>query len=144
MNVRMFSIDGGHTGDIVYHDLTLLNCVLRDGGLLFMDDFSHSYWPGVQDGVGRFFNLHPAHRLVPLALIANKLIITTASHYANYRKALMEALQAIGIKNFGQHMTKHLLHDSPILVFDRKAMTHEQKTALRKRWYQLWGEAMGA
>ena len=32
--VRLFSIDGGHTADIVHHDLSLLNCLLVDGGLL--------------------------------------------------------------------------------------------------------------
>jgi hypothetical protein len=133
--VRLFSIDGGHTPEVVYHDLTLLNCVLLDGGLLFMDDYTHSYWAGVQDGVGRFFHLHPNHRLVPVAVVANKLIITTESHHRVYREALITEFRRIGARHVGIHEMKQRLFGWPIVVWDH-APSPDQKT-LTERWATL-------
>jgi len=85
--VRMFSIDGGHTSDITLHDLRLAETVVVDGGIVIVDDILNEHWLGVISGVARF--LLSEHSLVPFALGANKLMLTTSeSHAAGYRRHL--------------------------------------------------------
>lgn len=81
---RFLSVDGGHNHDIVYSDLKFAECQLADGGIASMDDYSHAYWPGVHEGVVRYFNDHPESRLAPFLLAHNKLYITTKTHHARW------------------------------------------------------------
>jgi hypothetical protein len=70
---RFLSIDGGHSRDTVYSDLTFAECQLADGGIASMDDYSHAYWPGVHEGITTYFNHHPDSRLAPFLLAHNKV-----------------------------------------------------------------------
>ena len=81
-----------------------------------MDDYSHPYWPGVHDGVARFFYLNQKHRLAPVALIRNKLIITTTSHHAIYRELLATTMASM--PRLEMEVPKQTLFDWPIVVME--------------------------
>jgi hypothetical protein len=89
---RLFSVDGGHELTPVLSDLRLVSEVLTDGGVICMDDFFNSGTPGVIEGGFRFFYEHNKGRLAPFLYAANKLYITTKSHYSFYYKATKELL----------------------------------------------------
>ncbi|KAG2486225.1 hypothetical protein HYH03_015050 [Edaphochlamys debaryana] len=89
MGIRFFSIDGGHTKEIVMNDLVFAEHALVEGGIVAADDYSNLYWPGVVDGVGAYFERNAATtRLAPFLLHNNKLYITTKSHHDLYLEAV--------------------------------------------------------
>lgn len=79
---RMFSVDGGHSLDTTLHDLMVATCVLRDGGIVILDDVSHPDWIGVTEALVHFS--HAQSRLVPFLMGFNKVWFTTASHVELY------------------------------------------------------------
>lgn len=83
--VRLMSVDGGHYVDAVMHDMKMAEGLLVDGGLVIVDDFPNMLqWPGVHDGVSRYFHTTKNSRLAPFFVIGNKLFITTTSHHQHY------------------------------------------------------------
>ena len=87
---RALSIDGGHTEDIVRHDLRLAEAVLTEDGVAVLDDFFNQSWPGVAAGAARYF-LDPAAKLRPFAISPNKLYLAPPARHGFYRRALMRA-----------------------------------------------------
>ena len=79
---RLFSVDGGHTAEITFHDLQLASSVLCKGGLVILDDFFNEAWPGVSEGCMRFMLAHPG-ALVPVAIFGNKFVFTNDVAFAN-------------------------------------------------------------
>ncbi len=67
---RLFSIDGGHTAEITAHDLTTAEGALGEGGIVILDDCFNEAWPGVSDGVHRYFS--QPRTIVPFAIGAGK------------------------------------------------------------------------
>jgi len=53
VNCRFFHIDGGHRP--VYTDLMTADRALLEEGVVAVDDVFNSNWPGVGEGVYRFF-----------------------------------------------------------------------------------------
>jgi hypothetical protein len=84
---RLFSVDGGHTEECAYNDLSLAEAVLAENGVIILDDFSNHHWPSVAAGAARFF-LDGATRARPFATSPNKMYIALPDHHAEYRKAL--------------------------------------------------------
>jgi hypothetical protein len=68
--LRMISIDGGHAADITAHDLATSEGALIEGGIIILDDCFNEMWPGVVDGVHRYFSQPRA--IVPFGVGANK------------------------------------------------------------------------
>jgi hypothetical protein len=68
-----FHIDGGHSSDETYHDLSLAAAVSIAGGIVAVDDYFNPSFPGVSEGTVRYLLDHPG-ALVPLAIGANKVI----------------------------------------------------------------------
>lgn len=95
---RFISIDGGHTREVVYHDLELASAVLADGGIIALDDAFNHTTPGVIEGITEFFFRNkPA--LAPFAHCYNKLFVTTPAHHSQYLQqtlALTEAITWLG------------------------------------------------
>ena len=79
---RLFSVDGGHTAEITFHDLQLASGVLCQGGLVILDDFFNEAWPGVSEGCMRFMLAHPG-ALVPVAIFGNKFVFTNDVAFAS-------------------------------------------------------------
>lgn len=84
--VRFFSIDGGHTSEIVLSDMRLAEKVLVAGGVVIADDVFNEQWPGVVQGT--FEYLTTGGKLVPFAVGFNKTFFTTAESAAQYRQVL--------------------------------------------------------
>ncbi|MDZ7685331.1 MAG: class I SAM-dependent methyltransferase [Gammaproteobacteria bacterium] len=51
---RFIHVDGGHSAQQAYFDLTLCSRYLAEGGVIAMDDYHHEKWPGVTEGTDRF------------------------------------------------------------------------------------------
>ena len=49
--LRLISIDGGHTAEITSHDLYVSEGALAQGGVIILDDCFNDTWPGVVEGV---------------------------------------------------------------------------------------------
>jgi SAM-dependent methyltransferase len=80
---RFISIDGGHTRELVYHDLAVAAEVLMPGGVIALDDAFNHTTPGVIEGITEyFFRNTPA--LAPFAHCYNKLFVTTPDCHARY------------------------------------------------------------
>lgn len=86
--MRIISVDGGHTADVVEHDLSLARDTLAAGGVIVLDDYFQEHLPGVSEGTNRFFIGGGARDLVPFAIGANKVLIAQSSHADTYRRAL--------------------------------------------------------
>lgn len=84
--IRLFSIDGGHTADVVLRDLRTAEGSLADGGIVILDDVFNEAWPGV--AVGTLQYLDRDGTLVPFAIGFNKTYLTNAAHTSAYRGAL--------------------------------------------------------
>jgi len=90
---RLFSVDGGHEAETVFHDLVIAAGALCAGGVILLDDFFNEGWPGVADGTCRFFASQKFPDFVPFAVAQNKVLIGARAYAENYRKALMSALK---------------------------------------------------
>lgn len=90
---RLFSVDGGHEAETVFHDLEVAAGALRQGGIILLDDFFNEGWPGVADGTCRFFASQRFPDLVPFAIAQNKVLIGECAYAENYRKALTSAFK---------------------------------------------------
>eukprot|EP00775_Hariotina_reticulata_P008762 gene8762-8941_t len=80
---RLISVDGGHTFEITLHDLMVASCLVRDGGLVVLDDFPNPTWIGVAEALMHFGNAQD--RLIPFLHGYNKVWFATASHVQIYR-----------------------------------------------------------
>lgn len=90
---RLFSVDGGHEAETVFHDLEVAAEALCHGGVILLDDFFNEGWPGVADGTCRFFASQRFPDFVPFAIAQNKVLIGECAYAENYRKALMSAFK---------------------------------------------------
>eukprot|EP00823_Brevimastigomonas_motovehiculus_P003666 TRINITY_DN2277_c0_g1_i1.p1 TRINITY_DN2277_c0_g1~~TRINITY_DN2277_c0_g1_i1.p1 ORF type:complete len:351 (-),score=81.08 TRINITY_DN2277_c0_g1_i1:271-1323(-) len=123
---RMFSVDGGHTASITLNDLSLIGCVLKDGGVIVLDDFTNLQWLGVQEGAYEY--MLRQSRVVPFALGSNKLLFTTISHQQLY----FEALCGKGIEGCA-HGPSQIMHGYKICDCQEKptAITASLKAILK-------------
>jgi Methyltransferase domain len=85
-DVRLFSIDGGHTEEIVFADLNLAEAALADGGVVIADDVFNQMWPGVVVGTLRY--LRSGDGLAPFAIGFNKVFLAQPAYVELYRHAL--------------------------------------------------------
>jgi hypothetical protein len=90
---RWFSVDGGHTVGHAINDIQIAERLTASGGIVVVDDYTNSDWPGVNEGVARHFILGNP-RFVPLICGFNKLYLTTLSHHGRYYDAMRDALKA--------------------------------------------------
>ena len=84
---RFMSIDGGHNAATVQNDLGLAERTLRAGGVAALDDILSHHWTGVLTGLVRYFAA--GGTLVPLALLPNKLLLSTDSAAAGRCRAFL-------------------------------------------------------
>jgi hypothetical protein len=103
---RLISIDGGHTAEITEHDLATAEGALAEGGIVILDDCFNEMWPGVTDGVHRYFSQQRA--IVPFGIGANKTFFCHrkfAQRYAEVlrridKKAVEQSLLGSGVVYF--------------------------------------------
>lgn len=70
---RIFSVDGGHTAECTYNDLTLAADATQPGSLVILDDYFNPFWPAVSEGAVQFLTEHK-DELQPVYIGANKFI----------------------------------------------------------------------
>jgi hypothetical protein len=92
--VRFLSIDGGHTRELVLHDLEAAAPLLEPGGIMALDDAFSNTTPGVNEGIMEFFFRHRPE-LAPFATCYNKLFVTTPDHHSRYLRETVKFLDQV-------------------------------------------------
>lgn len=121
---RLFSIDGGHTAEIAYNDLSLACQTLSDGGLIILDDFFHEAWPGVAEGACRYVFEHD-NSLFPVVIAGNKYIFT------NNERAAKTYIDRLDRRHKGYYPKRSRAFGKEVLILSpirsiRMAMTQTQ------------------
>lgn len=111
--IRLFSIDGGHTAEITYNDLSLASQTLSDGGLIILDDFFHEAWPGVAEGTCRYMR-ECGDELFPVVIAGNKYIFTNNERAAKIYMDLLDKPQKGHYPKRSQVFGKEVLILRPI------------------------------
>ncbi|MDR5855254.1 class I SAM-dependent methyltransferase [Caballeronia sp. LZ062] len=87
---RFFHIDGGHDVETVVNDLMLAQAVLRDDGVIAIDDIFRHAWPEVSMGVFSYL-ANQQSEFVPFAYGHNKAYMCRRPFGAMYRELLMQS-----------------------------------------------------
>jgi hypothetical protein len=82
--IRYLSIDGGHTPEHTISDLNLANTLVKNQGVVILDDILNHHWLGVIEGASIFLKTRPT--LLPFAIGSNKLFLSKISYYPYYFK----------------------------------------------------------
>lgn len=123
---RLFSVDGSHTAKHTMNDMEVAFGVLRDGGLVIVDDFYNDQWPGVQEGVHAFLDQHPEAAAV--AYGENKLFLCRARDHADYLNLFR--------RDLGEFLAQRKdveLHGRPAVMFRIGRITAPFDRELRRR-----------
>lgn len=120
---RFISIDGGHTRELVLHDLEAACPLLQPGGILALDDaFNHST-PGVIEAIAEYFHTR-SPRLAPFAICYNKMFVTTPDYHARYLRHTLEFLdEADWLATSGRTRTNRA--DNAVFGFVPSMFGHE-------------------
>lgn len=73
-DVRLFSIDGGHTEECTINDLRLAENTICDHGVVVLDDAFNQQWPGVFTGLAKYL-VAPDRKLQPFAFTPGKVYL---------------------------------------------------------------------
>lgn len=87
-DVRLFSVDGGHTDDVVHSDMLLAEGSLTKGGVVIADDVFNFAWPEVVTGTLRYLERSDALR--PFAVGYNKVFFADTEFADRYAAAIAE------------------------------------------------------
>jgi hypothetical protein len=88
--IRLFSVDGGHTDEIVFSDMNLAEGALCAGGIVIADDVFNEWWPGVASGTLRY--MQRGESLRPFAVGFNKVFFASSDYADFYRDTLARYL----------------------------------------------------
>ena len=81
-SMKYISIDGGHTVEHTLSDLKLASELIKNTGVVLLDDILHPNWLGVIEGAVKFLSTHPT--LVPFAIGHGKLFLSRLSYRDYY------------------------------------------------------------
>ncbi len=98
---RIFSIDGCHEAPSTIKDMeNAFNC-LADGGVIIIDDYFHTCWPGVSEGLNFFMNKN-VNCLKPFLIAWNKIFFAQPAFAKKYFDLIKEFLipNDVRIKKF--------------------------------------------
>jgi hypothetical protein len=110
IDLRFFSVDGGHTKALTVNDLEIADASLALHGVAVLDDVFNANWPGVASGLFAFLGRTPD--LAPFAIFPNKVFLCRGSFRDFYRKACQDT--------FGYALHKHdlELQDHAVDVYE--------------------------
>ena len=86
---RFYSIDGNHFEPYTLHDVEHVTCVLREGGIISIDDFTNDNWKGVRGALAHFMKMYGDNVIVPL-IESWKMYLCTASWHDTYMRYIEE------------------------------------------------------
>jgi hypothetical protein len=92
-DIRLFSVDGGHTESTVRSDMNLAEGALAPGGIVIADDIFNETWPSV--ATGTFQYLTQGGKLVPFAIGFNKVFFSSPE-YADYYQSVLRSTFELG------------------------------------------------
>jgi Methyltransferase domain len=115
--MRFISIDGGHTRDITCNDLQLAERLLVRGGIVALDDIYSCYWSGVTAGVHKYYL--GGGRLIPFALIPNKVLFALDHYYSRDYSALLKLEFAHALANVPAQFQKQQFFGFDGVIFCR-------------------------
>lgn len=84
-----FSVDGCHRAEHTINDMEIAFALTRPDGIIFIDDYYNANWPGVQEGVAKYY-LTNTPRFVPLLFACNKLFLCSLSWHRKYITAVWD------------------------------------------------------
>lgn len=133
--IRLFSIDGGHTAEITYNDLSLASQTLSDDGLIILDDFFHEAWPGVAEGTCRYIQ-ERGNRLIPVVIAGNKFIFT------NNERAAKIYMNALDKPQKGYYPKRSRVFGKEVLIL-RPITTIRDVIGFSKVWKNIRDKPLG-
>lgn len=134
--MRLFSIDGGHTADITYNDFSVVAAAMAPGGVIILDDYFNSSWPGVSEGTNRFVRDHPK-TVFPFAISANKVMFSTSSEQAErYHREISK-------HDFGGRQRMSTLFGSPVVCYEWPTLTFSDRIARTGPWRRFRASSAG-
>src|SRR4051794_19506761 len=102
IDLRLFSIDGGHTLGLTLNDLEIADASLARHGVAVLDDVFNANWPGVISGLFAF--LARRGGLVPFAIFPNKVFLCRAPFADFYRSGCRDVfVDALDRKDMDLH-----------------------------------------
>ncbi len=108
---RLFSVDGGHTSEIVQRDMQTAAEALVSGGIVIADDVFNERWPGVAEGTHRY--LDQPESLTPFGVGYNKLLLTTSrEHAVAYRDVMKRVAER---RAWGHRVVRFHGHDVAVI-----------------------------
>ncbi len=97
--VRLIHVDGEHTQAALSKDLALATAVIRDGGVIVLDDMLHPGYPTLMVAVQAYLERHP--EMTVLCIIdresifaATKFILCQKTWFKKYEAGLLDAYRA--------------------------------------------------
>jgi hypothetical protein len=133
---RLFSLDGGHSTEIVQNDLQLAESVLQDGGIIIIDDYFDEKWPGVSEGTLRHLLLSGS-KLMPFAIFDDKILFTN-NH--NFKSVYLNELS----KLLPKYIIKQSLYlgEACLIIYSSpgKLKNHLRRTKL---WQSIKANSLG-
>ena len=135
-NVRLFSVDGSHTADHTFADLTTAAQLLSEGGLIFLDDFYNPDWPGVQEGFYRFL-ANSSIDVAPFAYGNHKNYLCKKAYHTRYLAFVESDLCPFFLHykrvEIGNFPVAHISLPAPELVFRKDLGMMQNVFSLRER-----------
>jgi hypothetical protein len=97
--LRYLHVDGGHTADVLRHDLALAREIMAPGGIICLDDMLHAQYPELGAVVGRHLEENPELRVFCVVdradlIAAAKFLICDNDYAERYQAALRTAFAA--------------------------------------------------
>lgn len=102
--VRLFSVDGGHSAFVTRNDLKIACKSICEGGVILLDDYFNPFWPGVSEGTNQFFFYDNEFGIVPFAIGGNKVFLTNSSYANKYIEYLWEWMDCKQDELFGHRV----------------------------------------
>jgi Methyltransferase domain len=124
--IRIFSIDGGHTTELTLNDLIIAEKSICEGGVIIIDDYFNPMWPGVSNGVSKFF-YEQQSQIVPIVISPNKIIFTHRKYAKDYQTFFKQNLPYI-------YIHESVFFDSNILIYKTPKSFLEK--IVKSRFYQ--------
>ncbi len=120
--LRLMSVDGGHTEEITHNDLGLAEELLLDDGILILDDLFNERWPAVAAGAYRFL-LEQGRELRPFAISPNKTYFCKSrAAAAQYHATLANAFPEL-------HRGEATVLGSEVLILGRRTVVNRIRNA---------------
>ena len=117
----LFSVDAGHTVEHTINDFILAQKMVKKEGVIFIDDYGNANWPGVQEGIAKYYFFNSSN-FVPLLYTCNKLFVCNIS----YHKLYLDYTHDFLLKNYPTSRVKEVIR------YGHKSLTIRPNIKLKK------------